>query len=229
MLGAPGQPLAPLAVLLDLLDEGLFDLREALPHPHGGHLMTSTDRRDGGPAKRPARRRGPIRRGPRPPRRRRPSRSAGSCRRSGRSPRRARGSPSRKPLSASHQIERPIAKPTKPSTGAAWRSQWSTLSSDAPRPSSTQTTPSRPSPVRACCDERLGVLALVDALDLPDVDLDAVVLDVLDRLLHQRRAQLGVVAVAVAADRLELVLLGGDEQLEEELAVVLVQPVGELA
>ena len=68
---------------------------------------------------------------------------------------------------------------------------------------------------------------LVDALDLPDVGLDALVLDLLDRAAHQLRAQLGVVAVGVAADRLELGRLGRHEQLEEELAVVLVQPVGE--
>ena len=53
-------------------------------------------------------------------------------------------------FSASPQIERPIAKPTKPSTGAAWVSQWSTFSSFAPRPSRTHTTPSRPSPERVC-------------------------------------------------------------------------------
>ena len=50
---------------------------------------------------------------------------------------------------------------------------------------------------------------------------------VLDRLAHQRRTQLGVEAVGVAVDLLELVVLGGNEQLEEELAVVLVEPVGE--
>ena len=131
-------------------------------------------------------------------------------------------------MSASHQIERPIAKPMKPSTGAACCSQWSTFSSEAPRPSSTDVTPSRPSPVRVWLDQHLGVLLRVDALDLPDVDLDAVVLDLLDRAPHQLRAQLGVVAVGVAADRLELVVLGRHQQLEEELAVVLVQPVGEL-
>ena len=42
-----------------------------------------------------------------------------------------------------------MAKPMKPSTGAASRSQWSTLSSEAPRPSSTLLTFSRPSPLRA--------------------------------------------------------------------------------
>ena len=70
-------------------------------------------------------------------------------------------------------------------------------------------------------DEHLAVGALVDALDLPDVDLDAGVLDLGDRAPHQLGAQLGVVAVGVAADRLQLGVLGGDEQLEQELALVL--------
>ena len=83
--------------------------------------------------------------------------------------------------------------------------------------------------MRVCSDQHLGVRLRVDALDLPDVDLDAEVLDLLDRAPHQLRAQLGVVAVGVAADRLELRVLGRHQQLEQELAVVLVQPVGELA
>src|SRR5579884_1762163 len=45
-------------------------------------------------------------------------------------------------------------------------------------------------------------LALVDALDLPDVGLDAAVLQLEDRLHHQLRPQLGVVALLAAADRL---------------------------
>ena len=53
-------------------------------------------------------------------------------------------------------------------------------------------------------DEHLAVGALVDALDLPDVDLDAGVLDLGDRAAHQLGAQLGVVAVGVAADGLQL-------------------------
>ena len=67
-------------------------------------------------AGRPARRQAPAAAAPRRPRR--PARSAGSSRRSARRRPRARCLPSRKPLSASHQIERPMAKPTKPSTGA---------------------------------------------------------------------------------------------------------------
>src|SRR4051794_21172219 len=77
-------------------------------------------------------------------------------------------------------------------------------------------------------DQHLRVVLRVDALDLPDVDLDPEVLDLLDRAPHQLRAELLVVAVLVTADRLELVVLGGHQQLEQELAVVLVQPVGEL-
>src|SRR5215213_6133945 len=57
------------------------------------------------------------------------------------------------------------------------------------------------------CGEHLGVLAAVDALDLPDVDLDAGLLEVLDRAPHQLGAQLGVVAVGVAVDRVQLGLL----------------------
>ena len=70
-------------------------------------------------------------------------------------------------------------------------------------------------------DEHLAVRALVDALDLPDVDLDAGVLDLGDRAPHQLGAQLGVVAVGVAAHGLQLRVLGGHEQLEQELALVL--------
>ncbi len=50
--------------------------------------------------------------------------------------------------------------------------------------------------------------------------LDAGVLDLGDRAAHQLGAQLGVVAVGVAADGLELGVLGGHEQLEQELALV---------
>ncbi len=100
------------------------------------------------------------------------------------------------------------------------------MASSAPRPSTTQTTPSRPSR-RAVCRDPLAVLLRVDALDLPDVRLDAGVLELDDRAPHQLGAQLGVVAVGVAADLLELASSAGHEQLEEELAVVLVEPVGE--
>ena len=87
---------------------------------------------------------------------------------------------------------------------------------------------SRPVALARLLGQHLGVRARVDALDLPDVDLDAEVLAVLDRAAHQLRTQLGVVAVGVAADGLELVVLGGHEQLEQEQATVVVEPVGEL-
>ena len=44
---------------------------------------------------------------------------------------------------------------------------------------------------------------------------------------HQLRAQLGVVAIGVAVYRGELGLLRRHQQLEEKLAIVLVQPVRE--
>src|SRR6202012_937192 len=82
-------------------------------------------------------------------------------------------------------------------------------------------------PVTRLGDDRLAVRTLVDALDLPDVDLDASRLDLGDRTSHQRWPQLRVVAVGVATDARELLLDRGDEQLEEELPVVLVQPIRE--
>ena len=120
-----------------------------------------------------------------------------------------------------------MAKPMKPSTGAACWSQWSTFSSEAPRPSSDRGHALAALARARLGDQHLGILAGVDALDLPHVDLDPVVVDLLDRPAHQLRAQLGVVAVRVAADGLELAGLGRDQQLEEELAVVGVQPVGQ--
>ena len=121
-----------------------------------------------------------------------------------------------------------MAKPMKPSTGAASRSQWSTLSSEAPRPSSTLLTFSRPSPLRAwsesiCASSRVSTPSIFQmSTSTPSFwkcSIDAA---------HQLGAQLGVVAVGVAADGLQLGVLGRDEQLEEELAVVGVQPVREL-
>src|SRR5581483_5956251 len=67
-------------------------------------------------------------------------------------------------------------------------------------------------------------LSVVDALDLPDVRLDARVLQLQDRLEHQLRANLAVVTVVAAADALELRWLCRDEELEQELPVALVQP-----
>ena len=80
-------------------------------------------------------------------------------------------------------------------------------------------TPSRP-PTRDLRGEHLAVGALVDTLDLPDVDLDAGVLDLGDGAAHQLGAQLGVVALDVLLDGLQLGVLGWYEQLEQELALV---------
>src|SRR5918998_2420545 len=74
-------------------------------------------------------------------------------------------------------------------------------------------------------DDRLAVLLAVEALDLPNVGLDARVLDVGDRRPHELGPQLEVVAALLARDHLELSLLGGHEQLEQELAPALVEPV----
>jgi hypothetical protein len=35
LLGVTPEAIPPLAILLDLLEEGLLDIRDALPHPHG--------------------------------------------------------------------------------------------------------------------------------------------------------------------------------------------------
>ena len=111
--------------------------------------------------------------------------------------------------------------------GRPGASQWSTLSSSAPRPSSTQTTPVAAARARLL-DEHLAVGALVDALDLPDVHLDAGVLD--------RRRSRGASARGAARRHSarsspptdsSWCSLGRHQQLEQELAVVLVQPVGQ--
>src|SRR5579862_3549484 len=70
-------------------------------------------------------------------------------------------------------------------------------------------------------------LAIVDALDLPDVGLDARVLQLEDDLHHQLGAKLDVVTVLAPVDARELRLLRRHEQLEQELAVPFVQPLGE--
>ena len=77
-------------------------------------------------------------------------------------------------------------------------------------------------------DDLLAVLGRIDPLDLPDVGLDTGVLELVDRLDHQLGAELAVVPLLVAADLLELGLLGGHQELEHELARAAgVQVVGE--
>ena len=130
-------------------------------------------------------------------------------------------------MSASHQIERPIAKPMKPSTGAASRSQCSTFSVEAPRPSSTQTTPSRPAPVRVCSASiSASSRSSTPSIFQMSTSTPAFWIASIARA-HQLGAELGVVAVGVAIDGGELPVGGGHEQLEQELPVVGVEPVGE--
>src|SRR5439155_4263692 len=66
--------------------------------------------------------------------------------------------------------------------------------------------------IAALAAAELGDLAtrlpVVEALDLPDVRLDAAVLQLQDRLQHQLWAQLGVVAIFAAVDAGQLGLLG---------------------
>src|SRR5204862_6968199 len=76
-------------------------------------------------------------------------------------------------------------------------------------------------------DEHLAVGALFDSLDLPHVDIDAGVLDVGDRAAHELWAQLGLIALLVAADGLELPVLGGHPQLEEKAPLVPLEPVAQ--
>src|SRR5262249_46964231 len=70
-----------------------------------------------------------------------------------------------------------------------------------------------------------AVLTALETLDLPDVRLDARVLELVHRLYDECRPKLGVEALLRAADRLELMCLRGHEQLEQELTLALVQPV----
>jgi len=83
------------------------------------------------------------------------------------------------------------------------------------RPRTTQLTRSRPPCAPGPRSARS--LPLVDALDLPDVGLNAGGLERGDRF-DIRPGAFGVVAVGVAADRFQRAARP-DEQLEEELAV----------
>src|SRR5262245_14624783 len=75
--------------------------------------------------------------------------------------------------------------------------------------------------------DRLAVLARVDPLDLPDVRLHAGVLQLADRRVHQLGALLRV-PLGLAAGRLDLLGRGGHEELEQEPAIVFVQPAAEV-
>ena len=76
-------------------------------------------------------------------------------------------------------------------------------------------------------DQCQAVFAAVEPLDLPDVGLDAGVLQLVDRAAHQVGTQLQVVGLLVAADLGQLRRLGRNEQLEHEEPIVDVQIVGD--
>ena len=121
---------------------------------------------------------------------------------------------------------RPTAKPTKPGTSAPVSSQWTTFGLIAAPPEHHT-----PHVLASASPRRLGdadaVAALVEPLDLPDVRLDAARLELADRVDHESRPQLAVVAVGVAADGRQLLLLGGHQQLEQERATRRVEPLAE--
>src|ERR687891_79874 len=80
-------------------------------------------------------------------------------------------------------------------------------------------------PPRSCRrGDRLAVLAAVDPLDLPDVGFDARSLQLLDRRLHQLGALVPVPCLVVAGS-FHLLRRRRDEQLEQVLPPLLVQPV----
>ena len=115
----------------------------------------------------------------------------------------------------------------KPGTLAAMESHSWTLASSSPRPSTMQLTWSRPSR-RAAATIFTQSSRAVEAFDLPDVGLDAGVLQLFDCPDHQAGAKLEVVFFLVATDAVELRFFGRDEQLEHEQAAALgVQVVGE--
>ncbi len=77
-----------------------------------------------------------------------------------------------------------------------------------------------------CLDDLHAVFAAVQPFDLPDVRLDAEVLNFADRTDHQAGAHLQIVRL-LAAGLLELVGLGGHQHLEHVQPVVLMQVVGQ--
>src|SRR5688572_33315861 len=80
--------------------------------------------------------------------------------------------PARQSTSASQNVVRPTANPTTPGTVAAVSSQERTVRAFSPRPSTMQSTVSRP-PWRAGSDQLLVIASDVAAFNLPDTGLDA--------------------------------------------------------
>lgn len=114
----------------------------------------------------------------------------------------------------------------KPGTPASCRSQCSTLASLDPRPRMMQATRSRRAPWGFFSYPCI-VLAPVHALDLPDVGLDTGRLRLGDRANDQLRPDFQVIAVAVSVDPFQLSGLRRNEEIEEESAVMSVQPARE--
>src|ERR1700719_316596 len=77
-------------------------------------------------------------------------------------------------------------------------------------------------PAAMCCGHDLfAVFTTIESLDLPDIWLDARVLQLLDRLNHQLGTKLQIIGFLVAFHPFELCLLRGDEQFKHEPALAL--------
>ena len=68
--------------------------------------------------------------------------------------------------------------------------------------------------------DRLAILAPIEAFDLPEIRLDAGVLQLADGLDHQARPQLEIIGLLVALELVELRLLRRHQELEHEAAAV---------
>ena len=71
-----------------------------------------------------------------------------------------------------------------------------------------------------------AILTTVEALDLPEVWLDARLLELPNSLDHQRGTPLMVVALAITSHLVQLLWRGGHEQLEHVFPLVGMQIVG---
>src|SRR5262249_46397937 len=88
----------------------------------------------------------------------------------------------------------------KPLTPAAVDGEACTFLASSPRPKMMPPTLSRP-PRRAGGHDLFAILPAIESLDLPDIRLDAGILQLLDRLHHQLRPQLEAVRLLVALER----------------------------
>ena len=74
-------------------------------------------------------------------------------------------------------------------------------------------------------DDLLGVFATVESFDLPEVRLNAGVLQFLDGPDHERGANVAVVGLLVAVDFIKLGFLGRHQQFKHEQAAIRVREV----